>query len=286
MAEPQLRELMTGVGRKMMIDFEEITAQAQHPGELGAAREDILRTFLARYLPDRIGVDAGMIIDHRGASARQCDVILYDKQSAPMFYLSEGKRIFPVETVLHTIEVKSYLDRRALADAVRKSRSVADLAPSTKPAYPLLAGYDLSHLFHPPAMHMTFEADTPGTSIFAFDSDSLHTTVRNLVALCQPLARREWPRFVVSLKKGAVAWSNLRPGADGVNIGTASLDRDGVTMIHSKDDNPLLPFYMLVLSTVQSELSARPDLNAYLGFSGTLQYAKISDILDSLPESE
>src|SRR3990172_8152705 len=95
----KLSDVMRAVADKMRVDFQRITSQVTHPGVKGAAREDVLVEFLKDYLPGRIGVSSGFIVDHNGNLSPQCDVILFDKPSAPVFKISDTVRILPAETV-------------------------------------------------------------------------------------------------------------------------------------------------------------------------------------------
>ena len=76
------------------------------PVKLGAAREHALRELLRRYLPRRVDVSTGFVIDVAGGQSRQVDIVLYDRDSATVWDVG-GVRYFPCETVIAVGEVKA-----------------------------------------------------------------------------------------------------------------------------------------------------------------------------------
>jgi hypothetical protein len=99
----------------------ELNALVSHHGELGRITEEIIKGVLERLLPKRFSIGTGFIINSKGDASAQTDVVIYDDfYNRPL--LSEyGVRVFPVECVYATIEVKSVLD----SDSLQKS--VADI---------------------------------------------------------------------------------------------------------------------------------------------------------------
>ena len=78
----------------------------------GEWKESVLRTMLARRLPDSVKVGRGFIISD-GRTSTQCDVLLY-KSTAPVLF-REGELVFLTpDAVLGVIEVKSKTNRRLL----------------------------------------------------------------------------------------------------------------------------------------------------------------------------
>jgi len=256
-----LNEIMAAVAAKVSIDFERVTKQISHPGEKGAAREDVLIEFLRDYLPDRIGVSSGFVVDHEGNVSPQCDVILFDKQSAPVFKISDTVRLLPAETVFETIEVKSSLDARELDDATSKFEKIVALSKSAEPSEAMLGGYSLSHLFKGAISHK------PGwipSGIFAFESQSLHSLGKHLVdGLVQ---RRAWPRYVISLRDGSLLWGrDDGSGATDLAFGASKQTR-GI-LIDPTVNSPLSVLYMMVMNFAQGVLSSRPHMHTHLNLA-------------------
>jgi hypothetical protein len=89
-----------------------------HPGELGSAREEIVREFLRSLLPKRFEVSTGFAFDCAGRISRQLDIVIFDADVCPRFGIPGGKFIFPCEAVIAVGQVKSSLTSRQQLNAV------------------------------------------------------------------------------------------------------------------------------------------------------------------------
>ena len=106
-----------------------------HRGELGSAREALIRGVLSRILPHTFLVGTGEIIDSIGGRSKQIDVVI-SRAESPSLLLPNGSRVFLIESVIATIEVKSRLTggrSGTLREALNNCASVADLTPTYKP---------------------------------------------------------------------------------------------------------------------------------------------------------
>jgi hypothetical protein len=128
----------------------------RHAGLKGQLREIAVRELFRPMLPADVGLGTGEIIDATGGRSRQHDVVLFDRRILPPV-LGEGSiGIFPVESVMYAIEVKSRLTRKGMREAHEAARELWGLS--------LLSG--------------TFEGDVPIptevprpiVAMFAFDS--------------------------------------------------------------------------------------------------------------------
>lgn len=265
-----VRDLIVAVGERMQIDFERISRQMPHMGERGRAREDVLRAFLEAYLPGRVGVSSGIIIDHTGATSPQCDVVLYDAHCTPVFHISESTRLFPAETVFQTIEVKSHLGKRELEDALAKVRSVARLAKCSDQPQPLLAGFALSSIFGK-GLTTSYKPVVVGSAIFSYTSPSLESLATSMLDRLVAQPRHEWPMYVVSLEKGAIMYGSDKPDGT-IGLAPRPEGQEKLVLIHARDDHPLLVLYLLTVMHGEGVLNARPNLISYLGLSGKHQW--------------
>jgi hypothetical protein len=78
-----------------------------HSGELGAAREQVVRDFIQQQLPRRFGVSSGFVFDVHGSISNQMDVIIHDVEQCPVFSAPGGAKFFPCEGVIAVGQVKS-----------------------------------------------------------------------------------------------------------------------------------------------------------------------------------
>lgn len=100
------------------------TGPLHHPGEKGAFREAFLRQLLESVLPIQYGIGSGVIIDGFKKQSPQVDLLIYDRRNFPPFYESGGHGIYPFDSVLRVIEVKSQLDKQGLEQFARLVKSM------------------------------------------------------------------------------------------------------------------------------------------------------------------
>lgn len=132
----------SGVVQRLQSEVQFMNRLVPHRGEQGRANELTLHTLLASLLPQSVAVGSGIVIDSAGSASGQCDAILYDASRQPRFMAQTTQMLFPLETVLAVIEVKTTLDDAELekvAASQRKLRSLQTLADAPPPPFYLLA---------------------------------------------------------------------------------------------------------------------------------------------------
>ena len=89
-----------------------------HQGVKGAVLEILIGELFKPLLPSDIGVGTGQIIDsYKSPMSGQIDIILFDRSILPPVLIDEKTGIFPIESVLYTIEVKTTLNATELSSA-------------------------------------------------------------------------------------------------------------------------------------------------------------------------
>jgi hypothetical protein len=123
-----------------------------HSGTMGEVNEEHFICLLKRYLPNRYGVDQGIVIDSTGATSDQIDIIIYDPQYTPPLLDQQTHRYVLAEAVYAVLEVKPAINKDYLQYAGNKARSVRCLSRTSipiphaggtypaKPLFPILAG--------------------------------------------------------------------------------------------------------------------------------------------------
>lgn len=104
-----------------------------HPGEKGCASENDWREFLRGHLPHRYAVDSAFLVDSRGGSSDQLDIVVYDRHFSPLLVDRSGVRFLPAESVYAVFEVKQNLTREHLAYAASKIASARRLTRTSAP---------------------------------------------------------------------------------------------------------------------------------------------------------
>ena len=96
---------------KALFRDEDKRNKLRHPGEFGTYREGIVRDFLQSFLPQRLAIDTGFVVNALGEISEQIDLVIYDPSFTPPLESENRKRFFPIKTVIAAGEVKSDVDR-------------------------------------------------------------------------------------------------------------------------------------------------------------------------------
>lgn len=97
-----------------------------HQGVKGTVLEILVGKLFGPLLPADIGVGTGQIIDsYSGRISSQIDIVLYNRAVLPPILMDEKVGIFPVESVLYTIEVKTTLNATELKRAHESAKNLA-----------------------------------------------------------------------------------------------------------------------------------------------------------------
>ncbi len=100
-----------------------------HPGMTGSIREIALKNIFRPILTDVADIGSGKITDHRGHLSKETDVIIYSKDiNPPILYDTKNDLgIFPAETCLYAIEVKSKSNSAEIQDAIEKAQLIKEM---------------------------------------------------------------------------------------------------------------------------------------------------------------
>ena len=113
-----------------------------HKGLKGRIREIFVEDLVMPFLPSFVGVGTGKIIDSEEGQSAECDVVIYDRDVMPSLLLGQREAIFPIESVLCSIEVKTTLNMGELRAATAKAKQLKELK-NCPPRYPKNRGYDI-----------------------------------------------------------------------------------------------------------------------------------------------
>ena len=116
-----------GILQQIRSEVDLINTLFQHQGIKGEGNEAILRDLVRRFVPKRYGVGTGIIIEHEGNCSKQIDIIIYDTFLYPSLLSLTTVRLFPVDVVYATIEVKTTLTRTTAREALENIASVRKL---------------------------------------------------------------------------------------------------------------------------------------------------------------
>ena len=123
-----IREVVVGRVEHLLQDATTLQ-DVSHPGLRGRFKELLVEQLIQPWLPPYCRIGTGTIIDSDGTRRElsEDDLVVYDPNLAPQLLLSPSDGIFPVESVLEKIEVKSRLTRDEMRKAIRSAVGVHEL---------------------------------------------------------------------------------------------------------------------------------------------------------------
>lgn len=245
------------IANSFLVEFDELTTEISHNQSAGEAREFALISLLRKYLPTRVGVDRGFVIDALGGESKQIDVIIYDQTVGTVFEIS-GAKYFPCETVLAVGEVKSDINSIAkLADALAKIRSVKQLDRSNQGRNQLITGPGISipHLPYDPA---NIHRDQIFGFIFTSGSLKVDSIVSHLQTYNAEHPRRHWMNLFCDVSRMLLSYEG--PSA----LSPSAMDAKYIYVTKETETSDLLLlFYSILASFVNEAHVARPNYFAY-----------------------
>lgn len=90
------------------------TGSLNHQGQKGGFREQFVKSLLSSLLPHHYGIGSGIVVDYLGKQSPQVDLVIYDRRKMPPLLERDGHGVYPMDSVLRVIEVKSTIDKPAI----------------------------------------------------------------------------------------------------------------------------------------------------------------------------
>jgi hypothetical protein len=115
-----LKDKIAAVEAQMKARLDEIRVTFAHAGDKGASVEDSFRIFLRQYLPRRLAVGHGEIVDRQGRRSKQTDVVIATEDH-PFTFTEDLPGLFFIEGVCGVGEVKTNLTAAELQEALEGS---------------------------------------------------------------------------------------------------------------------------------------------------------------------
>lgn len=106
MSNVDLKQLFNGLQKQMSAQLNTNREFIEHPGSKGDALENAWIEWLRKYLPGRYCVDKAIVIDHKGNTSQQMDIVIYDNWYTPFIFNQNGFYYIPAEGVYAVFEVK------------------------------------------------------------------------------------------------------------------------------------------------------------------------------------
>lgn len=106
-----------------------------HNGVMGDVNEDRWIDVFREYFPHRYKINSGIIIDSKGQSSQQIDIVVYDQQYTPTLLTQKKHQFIPSEAVYAVFEVKPVINKEYLDYAGDKAASVRTLSRTSAPIH-------------------------------------------------------------------------------------------------------------------------------------------------------
>ena len=233
------------IAKKLKIDFDGITKQIVHNGVKGSAREDLLKDYLKKLLPEKYTISSGIIIDNNQNQSKQQDFIIHDAFNCPSFFKTDSNTILPIESVYATIEIKSTLDYSTLEQSVKNVESVRKLCK----------------LPNRNIIRNQYDNFYPLGFVFAYSSNySLEQIQKKLFKLNQSIDSKHQISIICILDKGLIF--NVQKN----NVKDVTFIPSNDTLLARSDsniENTLYSFYLFLLEYINNVHIQVPSLIEY-----------------------
>ncbi|MFP8644561.1 DUF6602 domain-containing protein [Priestia aryabhattai] len=242
-----LKQSIHAAAKKMQIDFAEVTENINHMGERGSSREEILLSYLEKYIPIKYEMNNGVIIDATGEQSRQQDIIIYDSFNSPVLLNMQSTKMIPIESVFSVIEVKSSLNKVEINKCVNNISSVKSLVKDS------LDGIN---------------SPTAGFAFAFTSSTTLETLLDNLVEANNEVEKHKQISALCVLDKGLIV-NVSKKGLKDITL----LPNEDTTpaIIKNTAENNLMLFYLLLMQYLNQSSVSVPNL---------LKYANAGELLN------
>lgn len=153
-----MKDKIDAVEKQMKARLEEMRATFNHAGNKGESVEIIFRRFLRDYLPRRLEIGHGEIIDSHGNTSAQTDVVVVTEDH-PFTFTPDQPGLFFIEGISAAGEIKTNLTSTELTESIDKSRRFKQLQAAPFTGILMSNGDDSSRfLGHPHWFIFAFES--------------------------------------------------------------------------------------------------------------------------------
>jgi hypothetical protein len=205
-----VEDYWAGVLQRLDAEVHVFAQLVTHEGERGRENEAVLARILEALVPQRYGIGTGLLIDNSDHYSRQTDIVVFDQSDEPAVLAQTTQLLFPIESVLACIEVKTTLRGDDLSDCFEKARQMRqELKPS--------------RLYPDGSEHPLF-------IVLAYRAGQKPETLAKKLEECEPDDR---PDLLCIVQQGLLMGSagSIREGSDAADIGIALYRENGRPLV-------------------------------------------------------
>jgi hypothetical protein len=123
MSQTLIQKYATSLVRDFMVRAADLK-DLVHDLTKGELRELFVSRVLRSFLTSQFGIGSGIILNRKGQQSNQMDVVIYDNRIILPFIHEQNIGVYPAESVIATIEVKTTLDGPALKQAEETAKKL------------------------------------------------------------------------------------------------------------------------------------------------------------------
>lgn len=166
--------------------------KVDHPYMKGRIREIVVQNLIQPLLPQEFQIGSGKITDMNGAMSAETDVIIYSNKLIPPILYGERLGIFPIDSCVACVEVKSKLNATEIDKSVKDAVRLQELTYS-------------SGRFDSTGKPLAHPVGVVTRSLFAFESDLTVESELNRYGKCDR-KYKTCPKIKAFCVMGKGAW--------------------------------------------------------------------------------
>lgn len=120
MEQTLIQRYATSIISALLVKADSIE-KMKHNLSKGQFRELFITDLLKKFLPHQFDIGSGIIVNQKGEQSHQTDLVIYDKSILPPFISESISGVFPIESVIATIEVKSSCLKKDFIEVNKKA---------------------------------------------------------------------------------------------------------------------------------------------------------------------
>ncbi|MBU1200725.1 hypothetical protein KKG61_01985 [bacterium] len=258
MTRVNIKQLFKNVSSKLMQEFQETEKTLNFPPDRGGQREEAIRKFLSEKLPRRYRISKGFVVSYKGIQSDQCDVIICDAATSPIFYTDVDQEILPVESVYAVIQVKSRLTPTSLDKAIKNIKSFKQVPRKDVISETLGLGGSISIKYNQPINRKVgvLMSYSLGRS---YDSKPIDQVSAEIIEKVKKENINDRIDFVCIIDRGVIVPVKQQDQTLMISIFDDTAD---VKMVGNAENSMGL-FFVILLSTLNGVKLEQPDLFAY-----------------------
>lgn len=117
---------------RTLVEMSDALSDIDHRLTKGQLREFLVSRILSAFLTSEFGIGTGIVVNKNGEESNQIDIIIYDNRILPPFIKEQSLGVYPAESAIATIEVKSRLTKTALLKAEEDAKKLKQIVFNPK----------------------------------------------------------------------------------------------------------------------------------------------------------